>query len=170
MLQLPWSRVVCWLTLQTWTHSASFSATLAEPNFRQPLAWNSGTQPSILESSRVYVTTDGQSASLSWNKAPIWGLRPHSYYCKTVADLLIWDALSDEWMGLSFTIAAGPRQSTHSRVRVPWDSGSYFTASDSRLSFSSPPTIRSGGIRPRHHKGFCRFSTELFFITIARTE
>jgi hypothetical protein len=21
-----------------------------------------------------YITTDGQSASLSWNKAPIWGL------------------------------------------------------------------------------------------------
>jgi hypothetical protein len=28
-----------------------------------------------------YVTTDGQSASLSWNKAPIWGLRPDFYYC-----------------------------------------------------------------------------------------
>jgi hypothetical protein len=27
-----------------------------------------------------YVTTDGQSASLSRNKAPIWGLRPDIYY------------------------------------------------------------------------------------------
>jgi hypothetical protein len=27
-----------------------------------------------------YVTTDGQSASLSWSKAPIWGLRPDLYY------------------------------------------------------------------------------------------
>jgi hypothetical protein len=26
-----------------------------------------------------------QSASLSWNKAPIWGLRPDLYYCQTVA-------------------------------------------------------------------------------------
>jgi hypothetical protein len=26
--------------------------------------------------SQSYVTTDCQSASLSWNKAPIWGLRP----------------------------------------------------------------------------------------------
>jgi hypothetical protein len=26
------------------------------------------------------VTTDGQSASLSWNKAPIWGLRPDFFY------------------------------------------------------------------------------------------
>jgi hypothetical protein len=26
-----------------------------------------------------YVTTDGQSASLSWYKAPIWGFRPYLY-------------------------------------------------------------------------------------------
>jgi hypothetical protein len=49
-------------------------------------------------------------------------------------------ALSEEKTGLSFTTAAGPRQRSHSRVRVPWDSRSYFTASDSRLPFSSPPT------------------------------
>jgi hypothetical protein len=30
--------------------------------------------------SDLYVTTDGQPASLSWNKAPIWGLRPDLYY------------------------------------------------------------------------------------------
>jgi hypothetical protein len=35
--------------------------------------------------SQSYVTTNGQSASLSWNKAPIWGLRPDLYYCQTVA-------------------------------------------------------------------------------------
>jgi hypothetical protein len=35
--------------------------------------------------SQSYVTTDGQSASLSWNKAPIWGLRPDFYYCQTVS-------------------------------------------------------------------------------------
>jgi hypothetical protein len=46
--------------------------------------------------SESYVTTDGQSASLSWNKAPIWGLQPDFYYCQTVAGLLMWDALSDE--------------------------------------------------------------------------
>jgi hypothetical protein len=43
-----------------------------------------------------YVTTDCQSASLSWNKAPIWGLRPNFYYCQTVAGLLMWGAASDE--------------------------------------------------------------------------
>jgi hypothetical protein len=35
-----------------------------------------------------HVTTDGQSASLSWNKAPIWGLRPELYYYLRVAGLL----------------------------------------------------------------------------------
>jgi hypothetical protein len=36
-------------------------------------------------------------------------------------------------MGLSFTIAACPRQRSHSQVRVPWDSWPHFTVSDSRL-------------------------------------
>jgi hypothetical protein len=88
-------------------------------------------------SSRVesYVTTDGQSASLSRNKAPIWGLRPNFYYCQTVAGLLMCGSPSGDLTGLSFTIAADPRQRNHSRVRVQWDS-------DSRLSFLSPPVTR----------------------------
>jgi hypothetical protein len=55
-----------------------------------------------LTASRVesYVTTDNLSASLSWNKAPILGLRPDFYYCQTVAGLLICGALSDERTGL----------------------------------------------------------------------
>jgi hypothetical protein len=92
--------------------------------------------------SESYVTTDGQSASLSWNKAPIWGSRPDFYCCQTVPGLLVWAALSDDRPGLSFTIASGPRQRSHSRIRVPCDSRSYFTVSDSSLPFSSPPTTR----------------------------
>jgi hypothetical protein len=46
--------------------------------------------------------TNGYSASLSWNKAPIWVLRPDIYYCQTVAGLLMWGALFDERMGLLF--------------------------------------------------------------------
>jgi hypothetical protein len=42
----------------------------------------------------------GQSASLSWNKAPIWGLGPDLYYCLTVTGFLMWGALSDERTGL----------------------------------------------------------------------
>jgi hypothetical protein len=30
----------------------------------------------------LYITTDGQSASLSWSKVPIWGLRSNLYYCQ----------------------------------------------------------------------------------------
>jgi hypothetical protein len=43
-----------------------------------------------------------RSASPSWNKARIWGLRTDLYYCQTVAGLLMWGALSNERTGLSF--------------------------------------------------------------------
>jgi hypothetical protein len=95
-----------------------------------------------LTESETCVTTDGQSVSLSWNKAPIWGLRPDCYYRRTVPGLLMWGALSVERTGLSFTSAAGASQRSQSRVRVPWDSRPYFTVSDLRLPFSSPPTTR----------------------------
>jgi hypothetical protein len=103
-------------------------------------------QLSILES-ESYVTTYGQPASLSWNKAPIWGLRPDLYYCQTVVGLVMWSALSDERTGLSFIIAAGPRLRSHFRVRVPLDSWTYFTVSVSRLPFSSPPTTRKATVQ-----------------------
>jgi hypothetical protein len=83
--------------------------------------------------SESYVTTDGQSASLSWNKAPIWGFRPDLDYCQTVVGLLLWGVLSDERSGLSFVYAAGPCQRSLSRVRVPWDLRPYFTVSYLRL-------------------------------------
>jgi hypothetical protein len=76
----------------------------------------------IKPESESRITTDGQSDSLSWNKAPIWGLRPDFYYCQTVVGLLMWGALSDERTGLPFTIAAGPRQRSDFRVRVLCDS------------------------------------------------
>jgi hypothetical protein len=43
-----------------------------------------------LSRSQSYVTTDGQSASLSWYKVPVWGLRSDLYFCQTVAGLLMW--------------------------------------------------------------------------------
>jgi hypothetical protein len=54
----------------------------------------------------------------------------------------LWGALSDERTGLSFIYAAGPCQLSLSRVPVLWDSRPYFTVSDLRLHFSSPPTTR----------------------------
>jgi hypothetical protein len=78
--------------------------------------------PHFLYEIESYVTTDGQSASLSWSKASIWGLRPGFYYYQTVAGLLVCGALSDERTCLSFTVAADPCYRSHSPVRLPWDS------------------------------------------------
>jgi hypothetical protein len=100
-------------------------------------------KPLILLHSESYITTDGQLASLSWNKAPIWGLRPYFYYCQTVAGLLMWGALSHERTGLSFTNASGPRQCSHFRVRVPWDSWPYFTLSALRPPSLHPPQFHT---------------------------
>jgi hypothetical protein len=99
--------------------------------------------------SEAYVTTDGQSASLSWNKALIWGLRLDFYYCQTIAGLLLWSALSDERTGLSFTNAAGPRPRSHSQVRVPWD---HILVSQIRDSpnLEGPPGRGWPGCTPRH--------------------
>jgi hypothetical protein len=101
--------------------------------------------------------TAGQSASLSCNKAPTWGLRLDFYSCQTLAALLMRGVLSDERTGLYFTTAAGPRQRSHSRGRVPWDSRPYFTVSDSRPPFSSPPTISRATVEvfdPASTRGF----------------
>jgi hypothetical protein len=96
------------------------------------LVWDTNCSE-ILRQSQCHVTTHGESVSLSWYKATIWGLRPDFYFCQTVSGLLMWGALSDEKTGMSFTIAAGPRQRGHYEVRVPQDSWPYFTASDSWL-------------------------------------
>jgi hypothetical protein len=69
--------------------------------------------------SESHVTTDGQSASPSWNKAHIWGLRPDLYYCQTVAGLLMWDALSDERTGVVYNCCwPSPAQSFSSSSPV----------------------------------------------------
>jgi hypothetical protein len=82
----------------------------------------------------------------------LWMKHPSGAYDQiftTVRQLRVFlmrGGLSYERTGLSFTITAGPRQRSHSRVRVPWDSRSYFTLSDSRLPFSSPPTTHTATV------------------------
>jgi hypothetical protein len=66
----------------------------------------------------------------------------YQIFLLSVAGLLMWVTVSEERTGLSFTIAAGSRQRSHSRARVPLDSWSYFTVWDSRLS-------QPGGLGPR---------------------
>jgi hypothetical protein len=56
--------------------------------------------------------------------------------------MFMWSALSDEKTSLSFVYAAGPSQRSLSQARVLWDSRPYFTVSDLKLPFSSPPTTR----------------------------
>jgi hypothetical protein len=65
---------------------------------------------------------------------PPSGAQHQIFVSQTVEDFLMWGALSDERMDLLFKIATGPRQRSHSRVRVPRDSWPYFTVSNSRLS------------------------------------
>jgi hypothetical protein len=81
--------------------------------------------------------------------------------------LLKWGALSDVRTGLSFIIAPGPRQRSHSRVRVPRDSQPYFTVSDSRLPFRH--LLRLAGLRWRYSTppphGIVRLLYECSFIT-----
>jgi hypothetical protein len=74
--------------------------------------------------------------------------------CVTVMVLFLWGVLSDERSGLSFVCAAGPCQRSLSRVRVPWDMRPYFTVSDLRLPFSSPPTTRRVTVEVFYRCGF----------------
>jgi hypothetical protein len=135
-----------WLPTDSWQLNSLTHQLATWRHFTQLNCW----QLTVAESESC-VTTDSQSANVSWNKAPIWGSRPDFYYCQSVAGLLMWSALSDERTGLSFTIAAGPRQRSRSRVRVPSDSRPCFTLSDLRLPFSLSPTTRRATVEAFHH-------------------
>jgi hypothetical protein len=108
--------------------------------------------------SESYVTTHSQSASLSWNKAPILDLRKDFNCSLTVAVVFIWVVLSDERTGLSLALAAGPRQRSQSLVRVPWDSLPYiYYCLRSKTSLFVASYVSQGhgggggGIQPRLH-------------------
>jgi hypothetical protein len=82
-----------------------------------------------------------QLASLSWNKAPIWGLWPDFYFCQfRVCCCGALCLTRGQVCCLSF--AAGLRQRSHSWVWVLWNSQPYFIVSDTRLPFSLLPTTR----------------------------
>jgi hypothetical protein len=136
-----------WLTLHSWILSYWTAFWI--------LLWMNLWLNWIESESESYVKTDGQSAGLSWYNAPIRGLWPDFFLRLeygirlTVTFLIPWGALSDERTGLSFVCAAGPCQRSLSRVLVPWDLRPYFTVSDLRLPFLSPPTT-------------CRVTVEVF--------
>jgi hypothetical protein len=102
------------------------------------------TELSIKSKSHCHWRSVSQSVSQSvLVSSPIWGSFITALQLRS---LFLWGALSDERTGLSFTIAASARQRSLSWVRVPWDSRPYFTLSDLRLPFSSPPTTRRGTV------------------------
>jgi hypothetical protein len=112
-----------------------------ELNTELPYAWRT-TAHFLLPWVESYVTTDGQSASLSWNKAPTWDLLPDFYYCQTVAGLLMWGALSDKRTGLSFTIAAGPSRAQSFSGPSPVRLATIFYCLRLKTSLLSPPMTR----------------------------
>jgi hypothetical protein len=86
------------------------------------------------------------SQSVSLGVEPHLGLMTRYLLVFNSYDLFFCCVLSDERTGLSFLYALGPRQHSLSRVRVPWASWPYFTVSDLRLPFLSPPTTRSATV------------------------
>jgi hypothetical protein len=76
------------------------------------------------------------------------GLRQYFCYCHTAVVMFMWVALSDERQGVSFTIAAGPRQRNHSQVRVRRDSCHIWLS-----QIRDPPKLesRSPYLYPQEH-------------------
>jgi hypothetical protein len=82
------------------------------------------------------------TASASWRQAP-WDPRPvFIFQTEHLRLSSSCNILSSERVGLSFTIAAGPRQRSHSQARVPWDLWPHFTVSHSRLPQPGGPGPR----------------------------
>jgi hypothetical protein len=116
--------------------------------------------------SESYVTTDGRPASLSWNKAPIWGLRPDLYYCLTVAGFV--DLGRPLWReDGSFVYSCcwpSPTQSFSGPGPVGLVAISYCLRFETSLFVACYDSQgHGGGIRPRLHTG--SWSTTLFCTT-----
>jgi hypothetical protein len=104
-----------------------------------------------------YVTTDGQSASLSWNKASIWGLRPDLHYCQTVACLFdVWRSLWREDGSVVYNCSwSSPAQSFSGPSPIGLVTIFYCLRFHTSLFVASYDLQGyGGGIRPRLHTGF----------------
>jgi hypothetical protein len=103
---------------------------------------NSGTR---LNSNPIqgYFTTDSLTPISSfWRQAP-WDSQPVSSFPNwTLAVIVLIEHPLWQEVRLSYTIAAGLRQRSHSQVRVPQDSWPHFTVSDSKLPQPGGPGPR----------------------------
>jgi hypothetical protein len=94
---------------------------------------------------------------MSWNKSPIWGLRPDFCYCQTVAGLLMWGALSDERTGSVVYNCCCPSPSQSFSGPSPAVLVNIFYClrfETSHFAASYDSHGYGGGIRPRLHTGF----------------
>jgi hypothetical protein len=129
----------------------------------------------ITSQSQSHVTTDGQSASLSWNKAPIWDLRPDFFYCQTVAGLLMWGALSGREDGSVVYNCSWPLpvQTFSGPTPMGLVNIIYCLRFETSLFVASYDSQGYGGrIRPRLHTGYHWITTTTCppFIILGRTE
>jgi hypothetical protein len=115
----------------------------------------------VLEStveSESYVTTDGQPASLSWSKAPIWGLRPDLYYlCDCYGLVLVGRPLWRE-VGSVFCMCCWPLPAQSFSGPSPLGLETIFYCLRFETSLFVAPYDsqgHGGGIRPRLHTGRC---------------
>jgi hypothetical protein len=106
--------------------------------------------------SESYVTTDGQPASLSWSKAPIWGLRPDLYYmCDSYGLVLVGRPLWRE-VGYVLCICCWPLPAQSFSGPSPLELETIFyclTFETSLFVASYDSQGHGGGIRPRLHTG-----------------
>jgi hypothetical protein len=132
--------------------SLSLSNSLYNWNLLVRILTSTLVQFSQLNCLESYIMTDGQSASLSWNKSPIWGLRPDFYYCQL---RVCWCGAHFLTRGrvcyLQLLLALASAVILGSKVRGTRG----HIVLDSSLPFSSPPTTRMATvevrIRPRLH-------------------
>jgi hypothetical protein len=98
------------------------------------------------------ITTDGQSASLSWNKAHIWGLRPNFYYYQTVV-VYVGRSLWRENESVVYNCYwSSPAQSFSGPTTVGLVTIFYCLRFETSLFASYDSQGYGGGIRPRLHR------------------
>jgi hypothetical protein len=106
--------------------------------------------------SESYVTTDGQPSSLSWNKAPIWGLRPDLYHlCDSYGLVLVGRPLWRE-VGSVFCMCCWPLPAQPFSGPSPLGLETIFYCLTFEISLfvaSYDSQGLGGGIRPRLHTG-----------------
>jgi hypothetical protein len=106
--------------------------------------------------SESYVPTDGQPASLSWSKAPIWGLRPDLYYlCDSYGLVLVGRPLWRE-VGSVLCICCWPLPAQSFSGPSPLGLETIFyclTFETSLFVASYDSQGHGGGIQPRLHTG-----------------